>query len=186
MTQDFLNHQFLIAMPLLADTNFSHTVTYLCQHNEEGALGIVFNRPSGLTLEMILGQMDIKTESEAIANTPVYAGGPVQQERGFIIHTGPNTWDATVQVSDKTYLTSSRDILEAIAADEGPKKYLVALGYAGWGEGQLEKEIADNAWLNTDYDAGILFDLPAKQRWIAAASKLGVDISTLTTPAGHA
>jgi putative transcriptional regulator len=186
MTQDFLNHQFLIAMPMLADTNFSHTVTYLCQHNEEGALGIVINRPAGLTLEMIFGQMDIETQSEEIANTPVYAGGPVQQQRGFIIHTGPGTWEATVPVSDETYLTSSRDILEAIAAGEGPEHYLVALGYAGWGEGQLEKEIADNTWLNTDYDHKILFDIAPKQRWIAAASKLGVDINKLTTPAGHA
>ncbi len=187
MTNHQLNNQFLIAMPALADSNFSHTVTYLCQHDEEGALGIVINRPAGLTLGQIFEQMEIKTDSDKIAQTPVFAGGPVQQERGFVLHNDcDNNWDATVATSDTTRLTSSRDILEAIARGEGPERFIIALGYAGWGEGQLEKEIIDNAWLNTPFDEKILYELPISQRWSAAARQLGVDINQLTTPAGHA
>ncbi len=174
-------------MPNLADPSFTHTVTYLCQHNEEGALGIVINRSSGLKLGDIFEQMHIKTQSEDIKNTPIFAGGPVQQERGFVIHSsGKKTWDSTIATSATISLTSSRDILEAIAAGEGPEHFLIALGYAGWSSGQLEKEIVDNAWLNTPCWENILYDTPIGQRWNAAANLLGIDINKLTTPAGHA
>lgn len=186
-TSLYLNNQFLIAMPNLADVNFSHTVSFLCQHNEEGALAIVINRPTGMTLADIFDQMGIDTTLQQVKDTPIYAGGPVQQERGFIIHPkDTKTWESSIAISETSSLTSSRDILEAIAEDKGPKQYLIALGYAGWGAGQLEKEIISNAWLNTPYDEHILYDTPVKQRWASAANQIGIDINQLTAPAGHA
>lgn len=183
----YLNNQFLIAMPSLADPGFSHTVTYICQHNEEGALGIVINRPAGLKLGDIFEQMHIETPFEHIRNQPVYAGGPVQQERGFVIHSPcDKVWDSTIATSNTISLTSSRDILEAIARNEGPQHFLIALGYAGWSSGQLEREIIDNSWLNAPCWENILYDTPISQRWNAAASQMGIDINKLTTPAGHA
>ncbi len=185
-TPKYFNDQFLIAMPNLADSNFSHTVSYLCQHNEEGALAIVINRPTGMSLGNILEQMDIKASSQDAQHIPVFAGGPVQQERGFIIHSKDSqAWDSSISTSDTTSLTSSRDILEAIAEGKGPDQYLIALGYAGWGAGQLEKEIINNAWLTTPCETQILYSTPAKQRWGSAAKQIGIDINKLTAPAGH-
>ncbi|ANE57549.1 MULTISPECIES: YqgE/AlgH family protein [Methylomonas] len=182
----YLNNQFLIAMPGLADPHFFHTVTYLCQHNAEGALGIVINRPTGMKLKDIFEQMGIKSEIEAVLNTPIFAGGPVQQERGFVIHNAcGQRWDSSISTAENITLTSSRDILEAIAEGRGPSHYLIALGYAGWGSGQLEKEIVENAWLNTPCGEAILYETPISQRWNAAAGQLGIDINRLTTPAGH-
>ncbi len=185
-TPNYLNNQFLIAMPNLKDTNFSHTISYLCQHNQEGALAIVINRPSGMKLGNILDQMGINNSAQEIKDKPIFAGGPVQQDRGFIIHSkDTTTWDSSISISDTTNLTSSRDILEAIAEGKGPEQYLIALGYAGWGEGQLEEEIINNAWLNTPYKEDILFKTPIEQRWGTAANVIGIDISQLTAPAGH-
>lgn len=181
----YLTDQFIIAMPNLADPNFFHTVAYLCQHNADGALGIVINRSTDMKLGEIFKQMDIKVTSPASAETPVFAGGPVQQERGFVVHTSGGDWHATLPVSETISLTTSRDVLEAIAAGEGPEQYLVALGYAGWGAGQLEKEIMDNAWLNTPSGKQVLFDTPVNLRWTAAADQIGIDINQLTAPAGH-
>lgn len=182
---NYLNNQFIIAMPTLADSNFFHTVTFLCQHNEEGALGIVINRATDMKLGEIFSQMEIKVTAPAAAEQPIYAGGPVQQDRGFVIHSSGGDWNATMAVSDTISLTTSRDILEAIAVGEGPDNYLIALGYAGWGEGQLEKEFMDNAWLNTPFSNLILFNTPVSQRWSAAADQIGINITQLTTPAGH-
>ncbi len=185
-TSHYLNNQFLIAMPNLDDSNFSHTVSYLCQHNEEGALAIVINRPTGMTLGTVLNQMGINTSSKEINDTPVFSGGPVQQERGFIIHSkGNKTWESSISTSDTTSLTSSRDILEAIAKGEGPEHYLIALGYAGWGAGQLEHEIINNAWLNTLCEDTILYETPINERWAESANQLGININQLTSPAGH-
>jgi putative transcriptional regulator len=181
----YLNNQFIIAMPNLADPNFFHTVAYLCQHNEDGALGIVINRPTDMNLGEIFKQMDIKVTAPEAAKAPVFAGGPVQQERGFVVHTSGGDWHATMAVSETISLTTSRDVLEAIAAGEGPEQYLVALGYAGWGAGQLEKEIMDNSWLNTPCGEQVLFDTAINLRWSAAADQIGIDINQLTTPAGH-
>lgn len=181
----YLTDQFIIAMPNLADPNFFHTVAYLCQHNEDGALGIVINRSTDMKLGEIFKQMDIKVTSPASAETPVFAGGPVQQERGFVVHTSGGDWHATLPVSETISLTTSRDVLEAIAAGEGPEQYLVALGYAGWAAGQLEKEIMENAWLNTPSGKQVLFDTPVNLRWTAAADQIGIDINQLTAPAGH-
>ncbi|MDP1772904.1 MAG: YqgE/AlgH family protein [Methylobacter sp.] len=181
----YLNNQFIIAMPNLADPNFFHTVAYLCQHNEDGALGIVVNRSTDMKLGEIFKQMDIKVTSPAAAETLIFAGGPVQQERGFVVHTSGGDWHASLAVSETISLTTSRDVLEAIAAGEGPEQYLVALGYAGWGAGQLEKEIMNNSWLNTPSSKQILFDTPVNLRWSAAAEQIGIDINQLTAPAGH-
>jgi putative transcriptional regulator len=183
---DFLGNHFLIAMPGLADPNFFHTVTYLCEHNPEGALGIVINRPLSLNLREILQHMDLEPVSEVIGDQPIYLGGPVQPERGFVLHRPLGDWEATLKVSDDIGVTSSRDILMAIATGQGPRHSLIALGYAGWGAGQLEREIAANAWLAGPADERIVFDLPHEQRWEAAAAKLGVDLNLLTGEAGHA
>ena len=184
---NFLNNQFLIAMPNLNDPNFFHSVTLMCQHNEEGALGITVNRPATLKLGEVFFQMDLDVVNPESKEIPVFWGGPVQQERGFILHSPEldSRWESTLPVSDKLSLSTSKDILEAIAQDKGPKDFLVALGYAGWGLGQLEKEISANAWLHTTCQNTILFDTPVDQRWSAAAGQLGIDISLLTMPAGH-
>jgi putative transcriptional regulator len=183
--KSYLNNQFIIAMPGLIDPLFHHTVTFLCQHTKEGALGIVINRSAEMKLGEIFKQMAIPVTSTKAAEAPVFAGGPVQQDRGFVVHTTCGDWDMTLPVSEDISLTTSRDVIEAIAAGEGPKQYLVALGYAGWSEGQLEKEILSNSWLNTPYGKQILFDTPISQRWNAAASQIGININQLTTPAGH-
>lgn len=183
----YLNNQLLIAMPNLADPNFFHSVTLMCQHSDEGALGITINRPVAMQLGEIFLQMGIKVMDPGCNNIPVFAGGPVQQERGFILHSPEldNRWESTIPVSNKISLTTSKDILEAVAQDQGPKDFLVALGYAGWGVGQLEKEITANSWLHTPCVNNILFDTPVEQRWSAAADQIGVDINLLTMPAGH-
>jgi putative transcriptional regulator len=186
MTSSYLNNQFLVAMPSLADKDFSHTVTYLCQHSSEGAVGIIINRPIDMKLGDIFEQMNIEATSLASIQCPVYRGGPVQSERGFVIHDRcEQKWDSSLDISETVSLTSSRDILEAIAHGRGPENYLIALGYAGWGAGQLEKEIKDNAWLNTPYAENVLYHTPVSQRWHDAASLIGININLLTNVAGH-
>jgi putative transcriptional regulator len=184
-TYSNLTNHFLIAMPGMVDPFFAKTVTFLCQHSAEGALGIIVNRPSDLTLGDIMQQMNIEVHERGVGNQPVYFGGPVQPERGFVLHEARGRWDSTLQVSDGIALTTSRDILEAIGQGMGPRKILVALGYAGWGKGQLEREMVENSWLNAPADKSILFEYPSSQRWKAAAESMGVDISLLTAQAGH-
>lgn len=180
-----LTDHFLIAMPGLSDPSFAKTVTYLCQHSEEGALGIIINRPSELTLADIMKQMDIDLGEAEVGKMPIYFGGPVQPERGFVLHEPAGHWDSTLRISPGISLTTSRDILEAISIGKGPRKVLVALGYAGWGKGQLEREMVENAWLSAPAAHSILFDHPSSQRWKAAAELMGINISLLTTQAGH-
>lgn len=182
---DLTNH-FLIAMPNLLDPNFFHTVTYICVHNEKGAMGVIINRPVDIELGEILTHMKIAITDTDALDMPVYYGGPVEAERGFVIHQGDKRWDSTLMVSDAFNLTSSRDILDAIARGEGPKRVFVALGYAGWGAGQLEQEIIDNAWLNLPADDSIIFDAPPAKRWHLAAARLGVDLGLLSADVGHA
>jgi len=184
--QQYLTNHFLIAMPALADPNFFHTVTYICEHNRDGALGIVINRPLDMSLGEILSQLDCETGNSDISGRPVYMGGPVQQERGFVLHQPVGEWEATLRITDDIGITTSRDILAAIARGDGPGHSLIALGYAGWAPGQLEQEIADNAWLNGPADPEILFNLPDDRRWTAAAALLGVDLTLLSGDAGHA
>jgi len=186
MAEATLTNHFLIAMPSLADPNFARTVTYLCEHNDEGALGIVVNRPSEVTLEELLGHMGIDTASLERGDTPVYMGGPVQRERGFVLHPPEGDWDASLRVADGVCVTTSRDILEAVARGAGPSRFLVALGYAGWGPGQLEQEMAENAWLSGPAEPALMFERPCDERWQAAAALLGVDLSLLSSQTGHA
>ena len=182
----YLNNQFLIAMPKLADPNFSQTVTYLCEHDAAGALGIVINRPLNLTLGDLLEHLKISVTQSEIADQLIYSGGPVQPEQGFVIHTPVGHWDATLRVTDSIGITTSRDILQSLACGEGPEQALVALGYAGWGAGQLEREMTENAWLSGPADPNIVFKTANGQRWSAAAALLGVDLSLLSGDAGHA
>jgi putative transcriptional regulator len=185
-SQDFLTNQFLIAMPGMADPNFHESVTFICEHNADGALGIVINRPMDVVLDDVLKQLSLTAADQDIGASPVYLGGPVSTERGFVIHEPHGAWEATLKVSESLGVTTSRDILEAVAAGKGPQRCFVALGYAGWMAGQLEEEMKNNAWLSTPADTGIIFDTPVELRWQAAAKLLGVDISLLSGDAGHA
>lgn len=182
-----LTNQFLIAMPTLADPNFSRTVTYLCSHDKGGAMGIVINRPMDMGLGEVLGQMGIDAVDDDAATIPVLQGGPVLPERGFVLHRPASEWDAVLEVPDSGIaIATSRDILMAIAEGKGPDDVVIALGYAGWGAGQLEQELGDNAWLSGPADQAIIFDLPFEQRWESAARLLGVDLDRMSAQAGHA
>jgi putative transcriptional regulator len=182
----YLSNQFLIAMPGLEDPNFFHSVTYICEHNEEGALGLVINRPLQMQLGEILQHIKLEDAEPEARQIPVHLGGPVQQDRGFVLHEPLGDWDATLKVTDRIGITSSIDILEAIARNRGPERSLIALGYAGWGAGQLEREMAENAWLSGPADPEILFNTPDAERWKAAAASLGIDLDLLSGEAGHA
>lgn len=183
--ESYFSNQFLVAMPGLEDENFRHSVTLLCEHSEKGALGLVVNRPTDLKLSDMLDQIGV--DHSAMPGDPiVFWGGPVQPERGFVVHTAPGGWDSTLKVDDNLYITTSRDVLGAIGRGEGPSDYLVLLGYAGWGEGQLETEVLANSWLNAPVEQRVLFATPAAERWIAATRLIGVDISHLASRAGHA
>ncbi|MEJ2601908.1 MAG: YqgE/AlgH family protein [Gammaproteobacteria bacterium] len=186
MTDPNYVNQLLIAMPGMQDPNFETTVTLICEHTEEGALGIVINRPLELRLREVLEQLSLSTEDEAINDSRVLAGGPVGHERGFVVHGGDAEWEATLTLSDEIRVTFSKDILAAIASGDGPGNAMVALGYAGWDAGQLESEMMANAWLNVTATPDILFDVPYDQRWQAAAQRLGIDITRLASDAGHA
>jgi putative transcriptional regulator len=181
-----LTNHFLIAMPRLEDPNFFHTVTYICEHTDSGAMGIVINRPMDLHLSDIFEQLEIQVSSSRVAELPVYVGGPVQSDRGFVLHDSTTAWNSTLRVNEEISVTTSLDILEAIAADKGPAKILVALGYAGWGSGQLESELAQNAWLSGPAKSNIIFNRPSQERWQAAADLLGIDLNLLSGDAGHA
>ncbi len=181
----YLTNHFLIAMPSLLDPNFSRGVTYLCQHSKEGAMGIIINRVAPLTVGDVLAQMNIATGLEAVAQAPVYFGGPVQPERGFVLHDAGGKWDSSFEISETLAVTTSRDILAAMAEGKGPKRALVALGYAGWSEGQLEQEVRENAWLTASATSSLIFETPLEQRWNAAAALVGIDLSLLSDQAGH-
>ncbi len=180
-----LTNQFLIAMPALADPNFQRSVTYICEHSPEGAMGIVINRPLDITLGDVLQHMKIPTEG-GIGATRVFMGGPVQPDRGFVLHHPARRWDSTLRITEELAVTTSRDILEHMAEGDGPNDALVALGYAGWGAGQLEQELADNVWLSAPADQHILFDTPWQQRWTAAAKLMGIDLAQISDQIGHA
>ena len=182
----YLSNAFLIAMPGLADPNFFHTVTYMCEHTSEGALGIVINRPLDIQLRELLEDMEIEITVPMVGDTPIYLGGPVQPERGFVLHEPLGEWEATMPITERIGLTSSQDIIAAIAAGLGPARFLIALGYAGWGEGQLEHELMENAWLSGPADGELIFETPSEQRWEAAAALLGVDLQRLSSDVGHA
>jgi putative transcriptional regulator len=181
-----LTNQFLIAMPGLADPNFSQTVTYIFSHDDQGAMGIVINRPLNMDLGEILAQMNLPTGNSLVKDIPVYNGGPVKSDRGFVIHRPDTGWQSSIRVSEHVQVTTSRDILEAIANGTGPDKCFIALGYAGWEPGQLEQEMMENCWLNAPSGANILYDTPYDRRWEFAAAQLGFKLHNLSSQIGHA
>ena len=192
-----LTKQLLIAMPSMEDPNFSRTVTLICEHTQDGAMGIVVNQPTTLFVNELLSnvqapnsdsQNDSKQEDKTSNRSlgPVYAGGPVQIDRGFILHDSDKQWESTHIIDNHLSLTTSEDILIAIAQGKGPENALVALGYAGWGAGQLEEEISANSWLTVPYDTQILFNTPIENRWQSAATKLGIDVHLISSQTGHA
>jgi putative transcriptional regulator len=184
--ENTLANQLLIAMPGMADPNFSTTVTLICEHNDDGALGIVINRPLNLKLGGLFDQLSVEETDPEAADNPVLAGGPVGPERGFVLHNPGLDFENSVAVSDAIQLTLSRDVIDAMAKGKGPEKSIVALGYAGWEAGQLEDEMLANSWLNVPATPTIVFDTPFDERWESAAQTLGIDISRMTPGAGHA
>ena len=181
-----LVNQLLIAMPGMADPNFSSTVTLICEHNDEGALGIVINRPLSLKLGGLFEQLHVDNPDPAALDHPVLMGGPVGPERGFVLHDSAHRYENSLAVSSEICLTLSRDVIDAMAGGKGPQKSLVALGYAGWQAGQLEAEMLANSWLTVSATREIVFDIPFAERWAAAARALGVDLTLLSPEAGHA
>ncbi len=187
VVQHSLTNHLLVAMPTLADPNFSRTVTLICEHSaDRGALGIVLNKPLPMTLSEVLSQMKLAADNAGIAARPVLRGGPVHADRGFVLHRPGGEWDSSHQVSDLIQVTTSRDVLAAMARGQGPDDAFVALGYAGWESGQLERELLDNAWLSLPADEQLVFGLPFEKRWTAAFGVLGIDPGHVTPFAGHA
>lgn len=180
-----LQDHFLLSMPHMDDTNFDHTVTYICEHNEHGAMGIIINRPMDMVTSDLFQHLGLVCES--VPEQPVYAGGPVKNDRGFILHSPTEeAWDSSYDITDQLSLTTSVDILRAIGQNRAPEQFLIALGYAGWGAEQLEQEMSDNVWLSCPANLDIMFRTPAEERLQAAAATLGVNIHLLTSQSGHA
>ena len=185
-SSDCLRDHFLLAMPCLSEGIFSHSITYICEHGESGAMGIVINQPLDLSVDEIFEHLQINPRQD-FSDMPVMAGGPVQIDHGFVLHRKCDTrWEASLKVTSEITLTTSRDILRAIANDTGPDDHLIALGYAGWAAGQLEQELAENSWLTLPANSDIIFSTPADQRLGAAAALLGIDMNLISGEAGHA
>jgi len=183
---NYLKNHFLIAMPALGDPNFAESVTYICKHDAEGAIGLIINKPSELTIGEVFAELELEISDNANTGRPVLNGGPVEQARGFVLHRSDHEYESTIEIDAMIKLTASRDILVEMARGAGPDLALLALGYAGWGAGQLESELAANAWLSTAATAELIFELPFEQRWVAAARLIGVDINSISNYAGHA
>tara|TARA_B110000977_G_scaffold24192_1_gene29426 strand:+ start:941 stop:1516 length:576 start_codon:yes stop_codon:yes gene_type:complete len=186
-----LTGQFLIAMPSMTDPRFSQTISFICTHNEDGAMGIVLNRPSKYNIEDLLNQIELKITPSSLLEDAIYEGGPMQTDRGFVLHMPQQEYNSTIQINDNIALTTSKDILEAAADNQAPKKMIIALGYAGWSAGQLEEEMGQNAWLNleaTEQQAlqKIIFDTPANNRFKLGMDMMGLNSSNLLDVAGHA
>ena len=190
-----LTHHFLIAMPGLEDEVFSRSVVYLCEHSERGALGLVINKPSDINLQSLFDKVDLPLGRSDLMNSPVFQGGPVQTERGFVLHeatfargeaAAESAYLSTLASPGGLEMTTSRDVLEAMSSGAGPRRVLVSLGYAAWGRGQLESELAENSWLTVDADTAVIFDTPVDQRYDRALELLGVHAWTLSSVAGHA
>jgi putative transcriptional regulator len=182
----YLTNQLLIAMPTMGDPNFAQTVALVCDHNARGALGLILNKPLPMRMSEIFVQLEIDLKAGPLSERQVLRGGPMQTDRGFVVHRAGGEWDSTLKVSDSLHVTTSRDILAAMARGQGPDDAVVALGYAGWDGGQLEEEIRANAWLSAPVEAGIIFDLPFESRWHAAARLLGVELSRISPISGNA
>ncbi len=186
MAATYLNNQYLIAMPGMDDPNFAQTVTLVCEHSEQGALGIVINRPLTMDLGDVFAQLGLDASQSRVTTQHVLHGGPVQNDRGFVLHSAGPSWESTLPVSERLHVTTSRDILDALASGGGPENAVIALGYAGWEAGQLEEEVARNAWLTVPVDEALLFEVPAEERWQAAGRLLGINLLHLSSQAGHA
>jgi len=185
-----LTNQFLIAMPGLAGDTFAGTVIYLCEHTENGALGLVINKPIDIKLKNLFEKVELTLDRHDLAESPVYFGGPVQTERGFVLHERLSDdgghYNSSLQIPGGLEMTTSKDVLEALSNGAGPKKVLVTLGYSGWGAGQLEEEMRRNSWINVIAEPAIIFDTPVEQRYDKALSLLGIDPGMLSQEAGHA
>jgi putative transcriptional regulator len=182
----YLTNQLLIAMPSMGDPNFAQVVALVCDHSARGALGLILNKPLPMRMGEIFEQLEIELTPGPFRERHVLRGGPMQTDRGFVVHRAGGEWDSTLKVSDTLHVTTSRDILAAMARGQGPDDALVALGYAGWDGGQLEDEIRANAWLNAPVESGIIFDLPFESRWHAAGRLLGVELSRISPISGNA
>ncbi len=185
-TPDFLSNQLLIAMPGMADPNFNSTVTLVCEHNSDGAIGVVINRPMEFDLSNLYAQLQVEGSTPIVERKPVLSGGPVAPERGFVLHNSDRDYESSLDVAPRLRLTMSRDVIDDMARGDGPEKTLVALGIASWGAGQLDEEILSNTWLTVPATADIVFDVPFADRWRVAAMTIGVDISQISADAGHA
>ena len=188
-----LTNQFLIAMPGMGDGPFAGTVIYLCEHTEKGALGLVINKPIDITLKNLFEKVELSLDREDLAGAPVYFGGPVQTERGFVLHEplggsgdDESHYNSSLRIEGGLEMTTSKDVLEALASGAGPKRVLVTLGYSGWAAGQLEDEMSNNGWINVEAEPGIIFDTPVGERYDKALSLLGIDAGMLSSAAGHA
>src|SRR3982751_2553949 len=181
-----LTHHFLIAMPAMADPHFAHSLTFVCEHSKDGALGIVVNKPIDMTLSALFEQIEISLADSGLQEAPVHFGGPVQVDRGFVLHRPLGNWQSTLAISDDMGLTTSKDVLEAVGRGDGPRDVLVSLGYAGWSAGQLEQELAQNAWLTVAAELDLVFELAPEQRLSAAMQLLGIDLTRLSDEVGHA
>jgi putative transcriptional regulator len=185
MTTSLANH-LLIAMPAMTDPNFAHTVIYVCEHHPEGTVGLIINRPMEFPLSLVFEQMNIQSTQEEKKMQPLMFGGPIQMERGFVIHRPVGDWRSSLVLGDEVTITTSNDIIRAIADGNGPKDALITLGYSGWSENQLEQEVMNNIWLVCPFKAELLYDVPFVQRWEAAGLMIGVKMNQLTSDAGHA
>ena len=184
MSYSFKNH-FLIAMPSLSDDEFKQSVTFICEHSDKGSMGLVINQPIDFTMEDLFDHLNLPLGDSVDLSQPLYSGGPVQKERGFILHNNEGDWESTLVLTDDIALTVSKDILEAIALGAGPRHFLITLGYAAWDAGQLEKEIVENSWLSVEADPDLIFLTQWRQRWQFAAKPLGVDLNLISHEAGH-
>ena len=190
-----LTHHFLIAMPGLEDESFARSVVYLCEHSERGALGLIINKPTDITLKGLFDKVDLSLRREDLTKEPVFQGGPVQTERGFVLHepmlmdkgeTDESAYASTMTIPGGLEMTTSKDVLEALSTGAGPRRVLITLGYSSWGEGQLESELAENAWLTVAADLSVIFDTPVRERYDRALSLLGLQAWMLSPEAGHA
>lgn len=180
-----LRGQFLVAMPSLKDSMFFHSVTYICDHNEHGAMGVVVNQATHVLLNDVFEQLALPN-SNTVGKMPVLAGGPVNSQQGFVLHKDEGKWDSTLTINSGICLTASKDIMKALASENGPQKAQFILGYAGWSPGQLEEELLSNSWLTVQADERIIFDTPIHKRWHASVESLGIDLDLISSSAGHA
>lgn len=181
-----LTGQLLVAMPGMLDPNFRNSVAYICEHSDSGALGLVINQPLDMAVSEVLEQLQMRATDDTLLSQPVLRGGPVQAERGFVLHECARDWEATTEVGESIFVTTSADILSDLASGNGPERIQIALGYSGWDAGQLEAEIRQNAWLTVPASTALVFETPFEQRWQAAAGSIGIDLASISPHAGHA